>query len=83
MDDRGAQAETASPLEQLDGSDAVLGHTLLDLARLLVGVDVEDEPFTLGKAADLLQPGDRTRADGVGGDSYLGADRSQALTSSR
>ena len=78
MDDRGARAETAGPAEQLDGSDAVLGHTLLDLARLLVGVDVEDEPFTLGKAADLLQPGDRTRADGVGGDSYLGAGRSQA-----
>jgi hypothetical protein len=41
VDDGGSGAEAAGALEQLDGADPVLGKALLDLARLLVGVDVE------------------------------------------
>ena len=54
--------------EQLDRPDAVLGEALLDLARLLVGVDVERQPSAPGVAADLLEPVGRAGADGVGGD---------------
>ena len=43
MDDARARAEEPGPVQQLDGRDAVLGAALLQLARLLVGVDVADE----------------------------------------
>ena len=43
VDDRRARAEAARLGQELDRPDAVLGQALLDLARLLVGVDVEDE----------------------------------------
>ena len=41
VDDGRVRAEAAGAVEQLDGPDAVLGEALLDLARLLVGVDVQ------------------------------------------
>jgi hypothetical protein len=47
----------------------VLREALLDLPRLLVGVDVDREPLTLCVAADLLEPVGRAGAHGVGGQS--------------
>ena len=41
-------AETAAACEQLDRPHAVLGEALLDLARLLVGVDVERQALPRG-----------------------------------
>ena len=41
VDDRGARAEATRLGEELDRSEPVLGDALLDLAGLLVGVDVE------------------------------------------
>ena len=41
--DRRALAQAAGPREELDRPAAVLGEALLDLLRLLVGVDVERE----------------------------------------
>jgi len=46
----------------------VLGETLLDLAGLLVGVNVERHPLAGRVAADLLEPLHRAGAHGVGGD---------------
>ena len=66
MDDRRPFAEAARALEQLDRAAAVLGDALLDLPRLLVGVDVERESLGLGVARDRLEPVRRARAHGVG-----------------
>ena len=68
VDDRRVRAEAAGAIEQLDGPDPVLGDALLDLAGLLVGVDVERQPFGTRVAPDLLQPLGRARPHGVGGD---------------
>ena len=68
MDDRRARAEAAGLGEELDRPHAVLFDALVDLARLLVGVDVEGQIVLLGVAADLLEPVGRTGADGVGGE---------------
>ena len=68
VDDGRTRPEAAAASEQLDRADPVLGHALLDLAGLLVGVDVEHEPLALGVAADLLEPVGRAGADGVGGE---------------
>ena len=46
----------------------MLGEALLDLARLLVGVDVEHELLGGGVSAELVEPVAGARADGVGGD---------------
>ena len=67
VDDRRARAEAAGLGEELDRPHAVLLDALVDLARLLVGVDVEGQIVLLGVAADLLEPVGRTGADGVGG----------------
>ena len=67
VDDGRARAEAAGAGEQLDRADAVLEQALLDLARLLAGVDVEDEALALGVAAELLEPVAGAGADGVGG----------------
>ena len=59
--------QAAGALEQLDRPAAVLGEALLDLPRLLVGVDVEREALGCGVTTELLEPVARTGADGVGG----------------
>ena len=41
VDDRRARRQAAARVEQLDRPQPVLGEALLDLARLLVGVDVQ------------------------------------------
>ena len=46
----------------------MLGAALVELARLLVGVDVADQAVLLGVGGDRLQPGRRDRAHAVGGD---------------
>src|SRR5215210_4811734 len=51
----------------------MLGDALVDLPRLLVGVDVEDEVAPGGVAADLLEPFARARAGGVGGEADASA----------
>ena len=66
VDDRRARPEAPGLREQLDGPQAVLGQALLDLARLLVCVDVEDEALACAVGADLLEPLARAGADGVG-----------------
>ena len=57
----------------------MLGEALLDLARLLVGVDVQRQALGRGVAADLLEPVRRTGADGVGGDADPQASAAQLL----
>jgi hypothetical protein len=66
--DRRSRPEASRLREQLDGPQSVLGETLVDLARLLVGVDVEDEALALAEGADLLEPIPWAGADGVGGE---------------
>ena len=67
MDDGGPWAQAACTGQELDRPDAVLLEALVDLARLLVGVDVERQALPLGIGADLLEPVGRAGADGVGG----------------
>jgi CDP-diacylglycerol---glycerol-3-phosphate 3-phosphatidyltransferase len=67
--DRGAFAEAAGSIQELDRPEPVFGETLLDLARLFVRVYVQGQPFRNGVAADLLEPVRWTGAHGVGGDS--------------
>ncbi len=67
--DRRALAEEPGAFQQLDRRAAVLGLALLQLARLLVRVDVADEPVRFGVARDLAQPVRRHRPHAVGGDS--------------
>ncbi len=72
------RAEAAGAVEQLDRPAAVLGEALLDLARLLVGVDVQRQPLRRRVAAELLEPLARAGADGVGGEADadpVGAER--------
>ncbi|MDQ3777610.1 MAG: hypothetical protein M3310_01895, partial [Actinomycetota bacterium] len=70
MDDRRPRSDTARVGEELDRPDPVLGKTFLDLARLLVGVDVEHELLAVCVAPDLLEPVARAGADGVGGTAH-------------
>src|SRR5215218_1835965 len=65
MDDRRSRPEAAGPVEQLERTDAVVGKALLDLAGLLVRVDVEREAFGAGITPDLLEPVGWAGADGV------------------
>src|SRR4029453_5510472 len=67
MDDGRVRPETARVREQLDRPQAVLVQALLDLARLLVRVDVQRQRLGRGVAAGLLEPGARTGANGGGG----------------
>ncbi len=68
VDDGRPLAEAPRRREELDRPQSVLGEALLDLARLLVRVDVEHEAIRLRVAPDLLEPIARARAHGVGGD---------------
>ena len=73
VDQARARAEEAGAVEQLDRRDAVLGAALLELARLLVGVDVADEAVLVGVGGDRLQPARRHGADAVRGDADVDA----------
>jgi hypothetical protein len=79
VDDRRLRTEAAGALEQLDRPAAVLGETLLDLARLLVGMDVERQRLRRGVAAELLEPLAWTSPDGVGGEADADAVGAQRL----
>ena len=68
VDDRRQRPQAARVGEQLDRALAVLCEALLDLARLLAGVDMQDEPLGGCVAAELDEPVARARADGVGGE---------------
>src|SRR5205807_8222559 len=68
VDDRRARGEAAGARQELDRPYAVLGQALVDLPRLLVGVDVERKALSLGVEGDLLEPLGRAGADGVGGE---------------
>ena len=71
VDDRRPRAEAAVLREQLDRPDAVLLDAVLDLPRLLVGVDVQRQLVLGGVASDLREPPGRAGADGVGGEADL------------
>src|SRR5512133_1509058 len=79
VDDRRSLAEAARPLQQLDGTDAVLGEALLDLAGLFVGVDVQRQLLCRCVAADLVQPVRGAGAHGVGGESDTDVAAAQVL----
>jgi hypothetical protein len=79
MDDRAARAETPACIEELDWPHPVLREALLDLARLLVGVDVQRQLVLDGVAAELLEPLARAGADGVGGDADANPGAAQLL----
>ena len=79
MHDRGMRPEASTFGEQLDRAQAMLGHALLDLPRLLVGVDVQRQSLRGRVAAELDEPLARAGADGVGSDADAGAVRSQLL----
>ena len=67
MDDRRALREAAGAGEQLDRAAAVLGEALLDLFRLLVGVDVQRELVSRphsGRSPRASRPGRRARSGG-------------------
>ena len=86
VDDRDVRAEAAGAVEQLDRPAAVLGEALLDLARLLVGVDVQRQPLRRRVAAELLEPVARAGADGVGGEAdadAVGAERLELAADTR
>ena len=68
VDDGRPLAEATRVGEELDRAAAVLLEALLDLAWLLVGVDVEWQPLLECVGADLLEPRAGAGADGVGGD---------------
>jgi CDP-diacylglycerol--glycerol-3-phosphate 3-phosphatidyltransferase len=68
VNDRRAGPEAAGLREEVDRPDSVFREAFFDLARLLVCVDVEDEPLARCEGADLLQPVFGAGADGVGGE---------------
>ena len=75
VDDRRSLRQAARPSEELDRTAAVLGEALLDLLRLLVGVDVQRQFVLAGVPADLLEPVGRARTHGVGGKPDVGSPR--------
>ena len=79
VDDRRARAEAAARVEQLDRPHAVLREALLDLARLLVGVNMERQLVLRGVPAELLEPVSRACTDGVGPDADPDACGAQIL----
>src|SRR2546429_8799002 len=79
VDDRRVRPETALAAEQLDRPEPVLAQALLDLARLLVRVDVKGKSFGGGVATELTQRVRGAGADGVGGDADRDSLRAQCL----
>src|SRR5918994_2264638 len=71
MDDHGAGAEKAGLGQEPNRAHPVLSLALLDLARLLAGVDVEGQLVAVGVNAYLLQPPSRHGPDAVSGDPDL------------
>jgi hypothetical protein len=57
----------------------VLREALLDLARLLVGVNVKRQPFLDGVPADPLEPLGGAGTDGVGGEADSDAARAELV----
>ena len=70
-------------MQQLDRRAAVLGAALVELARLLVRVDVADQTVGVGVGGDLAQPVGGDGADAVGGDADLRAPRDAQLVDAR
>ena len=66
--DGDVRPEATGAIEQLDRPAAVLCEALLDLARLLVGVNVQRQLLGERVAPELLEPVARAGADGVGGE---------------
>ena len=66
-------------MQQLDRRAAVLGLALVELARLLVRVDVADEAMRLGVRRDLAKPVSGHGADAVRGDADLVAGQPQRV----
>src|SRR5919109_473119 len=56
VDDRRARAQTTGARQQLDKTNTMLGKTLLELAQLLVGVDIEDKTFGVRVPGNHLKP---------------------------
>jgi CDP-diacylglycerol--glycerol-3-phosphate 3-phosphatidyltransferase len=79
VDDGRTGSEAASAREQLDRAEPVLLEALLDLTRLLVGVDVKNELLAFRVVSDFLEPLGRTGTNGVGGDAYCCAARAERL----
>src|SRR4029077_16514250 len=67
MDDSRIRAEATARVEQLDGAEVVLGEALLDLPRLLVGVDVQRQPVLGRVGPEPLEPVARGGGGGGGG----------------
>ena len=57
----------------------MLGEALLDLSRLLVGVDVQRQLVLVGVPSELLEPLAGTRTDRVGGDADANPVRPQLV----
>src|SRR5581483_520722 len=79
MDDSRVRPQTAALGEELDRPEAVLGETLFDLARLLVGMDVQRQAIVRGVPTELGEPVPRARPHGVGGDADADARRAELL----
>ena len=77
--DRRPLAQAALAFEQRDRPQAVLGEALLDLPRLLVGMDVQRQRVRVGVGAELAQRVGRAGAHGVGGDADCDPVRAQRL----
>jgi hypothetical protein len=73
VDDGGPRAEEPRPVEQLDRRAAVLGAALVELARLLVGVDVADQTVALRVLGDPQEPRRADRSHAVRGDAHVDA----------
>ena len=65
--------EAAGVREELDRSAPVLRQTFLDLARLLVGVHVENESLARRRLGDCLEPLLRARAHRMRREAHAGA----------
>src|SRR5205823_8742773 len=70
VNDCRVRAEAPGLREQLDRQQAVLGQAFLDLAGVLVCVDVQWQAFLLGVTGQVLEPGTGTCPNGVGGDAH-------------
>ena len=77
MHDGRVRAEASFAVEELDRPQAGLRDALVDLARLLVGVHVQDELVLGGVTTELAQRAGRTRTHGVGGDADADPIRAQ------